>query len=320
MSPSTHSEFPSPRSLGEAKTSQRRALLIQEAIRETPSTSPSRSRGQFRVPRRFLVAASGLVTASALAAATLVYVQGSHAEHVLAATPVMLTYRPGPDQRSAADLLENLATATRKQVIPAPGTYQYTKIRSWSLYTSVAQGKAKSALVPSTQETWRATDGPGVSRTTSSTGTVTHGPLPIDNVKYSTDPIQLATQLAVGHPTSYGAAERITAVVDLILSHRVDPQLEAALLRVLARENGLVNQGVVTDRVGRQGVAVGVDANLGGLPTRYSLIFDPTTGALLDYEEMLTTSAGQLNVPIPSVVRYNVWAEHATTTKPGLAP
>jgi hypothetical protein len=51
-----------------------------------------------------------------------------------------------------------------------------------------------------------------------------------------------------------------------------------------------------------------------GLPTKSTLIFDPATGWLLDAEEMLIESAGKLNVPIPSVISYSVFAERSFVT------
>lgn len=319
MKPSAHQQLPPPRGLGEARTAERRTLLIQEIVRETPSADQSHEAQSRAFPsRKFFAAVGGLVTAAAIAT-TLIYLQGNRTEHQFAATPVMLTYHLGADQRPAAVLLEDLALASEQQAPFKSGPYRYMKIQTWSLYTSVAQGGTESVLVPSTSEIWRGEDGTGLSRTTSN-GDVTSGPVPVDTTKYSTDPKKLASQLAVGHPTANGAAERITAIVDLSLSQAVEPKLQAALLRVLASEKGLVSQGTVTDRVGRQGVALGVDSNFGGLPARYTLIFDPHTGALLDYEEMLTTSAGELNVPIPSVISYNVWMERAVTGEVGVLP
>ncbi|MFF0370602.1 hypothetical protein [Micromonospora sp. NPDC005087] len=51
-----------------------------------------------------------------------------------------------------------------------------------------------------------------------------------------------------------------------------------------------------------------------GLPARYTLIVDPGTGAPLGYEEMLTSTAGKLNVTVPAVITYRSYlvAEYAT--------
>ncbi len=44
-------------------------------------------------------------------------------------------------------------------------------------------------------------------------------------------------------------------------------------------------------------------------PARYLMIFDPVTGQLLDSEQILTTSAGRLNVAIPAVISYTVYLQ-----------
>ena len=61
------------------------------------------------------------------------------------------------------------------------------------------------------------------------------------------------------------------------------------------------------DRAGRPALAVAVDSARHGLPTtRYTMLIDASTGAVLGFEQMLTESAGKLNVPIPSVIGYDL--------------
>jgi hypothetical protein len=78
------------------------------------------------------------------------------------------------------------------------------------------------------------------------------------------------------------------------------------MLRYLSTVPGLTVLGQVTDRAGRSGVGFAVESDYSGLPTRYTVIIDPDDGRLLDCEETLTTTAGNLNVPIPSVISYTV--------------
>ena len=72
-------------------------------------------------------------------------------------------------------------------------------------------------------------------------------------------------------------------------------------------------QGKTTDRAGREGIAVSLESDFGGLPTRYTLIIDPDDGKILAWEEMLTTTAGALNVPIPSVIGYTTYRQSTYT-------
>ena len=103
------------------------------------------------------------------------------------------------------------------------------------------------------------------------------------------------------------------------------PDVRAAVLRYVARTPGLVLVRWVTDRAGREAIAVAVD-DMSGLPTRHTLLFDPADGRLLGREEMLTTSAGKLNVPIPSVIGYTVYLDSRYTdttllsSRPGCRP
>ncbi|MET3805220.1 hypothetical protein ABIB25_002220 [Nakamurella sp. UYEF19] len=68
--------------------------------------------------------------------------------------------------------------------------------------------------------------------------------------------------------------------------------------------------GTVTDRAGRNGLAVGTDTNTPGYTERQTLIFDLQTGALLDYE---TTALAQGDLPIeaPATIGYTTWLESA---------
>jgi hypothetical protein len=55
------------------------------------------------------------------------------------------------------------------------------------------------------------------------------------------------------------------------------------------------------------GYALSVESDHTGLPTRYTAIFDPATGRLLDLEQTLTRSAGSLAVRVPATIGYTVF-------------
>jgi hypothetical protein len=50
-----------------------------------------------------------------------------------------------------------------------------------------------------------------------------------------------------------------------------------------------------------------VESDYSGLPTRYTAIIDPDTGALFGEDEELTSCAGKLNVTIPCVIAYTTF-------------
>ncbi|HEX3874107.1 MAG TPA: CU044_5270 family protein [Solirubrobacteraceae bacterium] len=234
----------------------------------------------------------------------------------LAATPRPLTYAAGPGAPSASRLLAGLARIAVRQPPAKGGAYTYVETRGWYLDTRVGGGTAGSALVPQVTQTWRASNGSGrvVTRTA---GFLDQGARVDDQVfgpgglvatwgsmRLSTDPRRLAGQLAIGHPLADGPAERFVAVADLAREGPRPPAVQAAVLRVLAEESGLVDRGGVIDRAGRRGVAVSVDSSYSGKPTRYTLIFSPVTGGLLGSEAMLLGDAGRLHVRVPAIVDY----------------
>lgn len=55
--------------------------------------------------------------------------------------------------------------------------------------------------------------------------------------------------------------------------------------------------------------AFSAESARGGLPTRYTFIVNPSSGMIMGEEEVLTKTAGRLNVPVPSVVGYTVYLE-----------
>jgi hypothetical protein len=101
----------------------------------------------------------------------------------------------------------------------------------------------------------------------------------------------------------------IDAIHDLLGQWIPAPAERADLLRVIAALPGLTYDGATRDRAGRAGQAFSVNTNGHGLPARYTFVVDPTDGRILDAEEMLTTSAGKLNVRIPAVISYVTYVQ-----------
>jgi hypothetical protein len=198
------------------------------------------------------------------------------------------------------------------------GRYAHVTVSSWNLYTRIDNQQVTSTVVPRLRDTWTAADGSGRLRVTTDRpgrrprvddSTEAAGGLglmwPLGSL--SADDVTLAEQLAAGHPAGNGPAERLVAITDAYLQMPIPPAVRAALLRYLAATPGLRLLGDVVDRNGRSALGFAVDSAYSGLPTRYTLVFDPHDGRLLDSEQMLTTTAGRLNVPIPSVIGYQLF-------------
>jgi hypothetical protein len=122
------------------------------------------------------------------------------------------------------------------------------------------------------------------------------------------DPARLLRALSRDHPVAeLGDAEVLVAIADAYRSTQLSPAQQAALFAVAASRPGIEPYGRVADRAGRAGYALSVESDHTGLPTRYTAIFDPVTGRLLDLEQTLTRSAGSLNVPVPSTIGYTIF-------------
>lgn len=276
--------------------------------------------------RRFTLAAVAAV-AIALLAVVLVPSVGHQSGAAYAATPTPLVYLPTGEDAPA--LLAQIAARTA--ALPddtGTGRYAHVQIRSWDLSISVDDERVTSTVVPQHLDRWLAADGSGRTvvtaslpgghqihedRATAGGGSSLMWPLH----SLSSHDETLAGQLAVGHPVENGPAERIVAIEDAYLQMPIPPAVRAAMLHYLAATPGIVVTGQVTDRAGRHGIGFSLDSAYSGLPTRYTLIIDPDDGRLLGSEDMLTTTAGGLNVPIPSVIGYTVFlsAEYTDTTK-----
>jgi hypothetical protein len=279
-----------------------------------------------RHPRRLVLTA---VAATGLAAAMVVTGTGTHwplgihlpgGGSAYAATPPPLTYTPAGTDAAAA-LREIAARTAELPDDTGTGTYAYVETRDWSLFTRIDDDQpVHSEVVESRNRNWSADDGSGRSWTRyraplhlPEVDDTTYGPgelglhwalrsLPADDTA-------LARALEAGHPVENGPAERLVAIGDAYRQMPLPPATRAAVLRYLAATPGLRLAGRVTDRAGRSGLAVQLDSDYSGLPTRYTLIFDPDDGRLLGREEMLTTRAGKLNVKVPSIIGYEVFLE-----------
>lgn len=237
-----------------------------------------------------------------------------------AATPRPLDYQPIGDASKGPALLKAIAARTgRLSDDTGTGRYSYVELRSWHLWTAVDGQRVTSEVVPQQTRTWRASDGSGRIETATLRASATsyrtedYGPGELAALwpagSLSSDDRTLAAQLASGHPATNGPAERLVAVQDAYQQMPLRPDVRAALLRYLARTPGLEVTGNVADRAGRLGLAFSLESDYSGLPTRYTLIIDPGNGRLLGSEEMLTRTAGKLNVPVPSVIGYTVYLE-----------
>lgn len=309
----THAMNPARRA---ARCEQLLSVIREEGVRQPAGPSSAR-RGHLR-PLRYrpvvlavAVAVAGAVAGAGITAATR-FRSISDSPVAQAATPPSLRYQLMAGSTTPRNLLLQLADAAAAvSVPPADGDVRYSASQAWYLHTAVDGENVTSKIVPFTSQVWTRRDGsrrtltatPGQTPVTSDLATG----LDYDVRRLSTDPTVLTRQLSKRNTLAKGPVGYVEVIREIWLADPPTPAVQAAMLRLLAGQPGLEFRGAVTDRLGRHGLAVAITSDDAGLPTRHSLILNPTTGMVLGHEEELTTSAGKLNVPIPSVIGYEAW-------------
>ncbi|MBQ1029783.1 CU044_5270 family protein [Micromonospora parva] len=229
----------------------------------------------------------------------------------------------GPQLRMLADKIKDAAYDHQS------GRYMYHHTKVWGdpVMTS-ADGRHHVAFASETK-LWQAVDGTGNQVRTqlepqypdqesrdywqreslgrpAATGTPAPSvmPLPPEELRQpSADPSELRERLKV----EYGAGSASKWVGTLYGQYVVPRATRAAVLRVLADVPGFRWRGQVTDRAGRNGVAVTFDDR--EHDQQSLLIFDPRTGELLAHE-LLTLSPMRIS-------SYEVILDAAWTNQPG---
>jgi hypothetical protein len=141
----------------------------------------------------------------------------------------------------------------------------------------------------------------GTSNTWAAPGCLGIDPVPLG--KLPTDPKLLRARLLTGKVEGGppGPAEAFTQVGDLLRETDASPALRAALYRAAAGLRGVRNLGIVTDQLGRRGIALAIDS--AGI--RHELIFSTTTSALLGEEGVLVQPSKGLPGKIGSVLYWS---------------
>jgi hypothetical protein len=284
--------------------------------------SPPAEAAGFRSSRR---ARKATVRLSVLAAAAVLAVGGLQIAGVLpglndkASAYVVqpLSVEHPPDVSSAPAQLRRIAD--RVATIPddkGTGDVATLKYQGWYIVISGDEGAVSSSLEAQVVTTTVQANGDGTSvtaRTDEDGSTETETTSLRDTLTWgfhglSADPDQIARQLSPGHEQQ-GRVARLDAVVAAYQQMPIDPRARAAMLRYLAETESIASVGAVTDRAGRDGVGFTVDSASSGIPTRYMVIIDPSSGELLDYEELFLSGVSHLKIEAPAAASYIVFQE-----------
>jgi hypothetical protein len=307
-----------------------------------------------RVLRQRLLAGIGMATALAASAAVALSIVAGRAGPASISTPANLDYHlTGIEQPltatrlpSARPVLLRLARIAARQPpsVQAPGAdIGYVLTKEWNMTVAVAGGTSSAALTPQLDQTWtspagsfrqveragqpqligagsqvtnRAVAAAPTLRVLSDRTAAQFGPLaqhlPTDPAKLRATLIRDAPPYTFGPhatPVPWYLFRTIAGIGHEVLS----PQLTAALWRVLAAEPQVRDLGTAVDRAGRPGEAVATD--FGGRGNeRLVLIISPSTGQLLDEEDIFLTNPGKLTIrTFPAVIGYVVYLHHGWT-------
>ncbi|WP_232666627.1 CU044_5270 family protein [Pseudonocardia sp. TRM90224] len=241
--------------------------------------------------RRLAPALLAVAVAAAVAIGAVVGVQSLSAP----ADPEPPAVSPSPacgttHAPDAATLLNTLADCAAAHPPLREARYDYLHVRS--LGSGFFEGGRGEELSTSETETWTAADGTGRTERRQPRGSSIEerhaSELP--RAEYPADPAALETFIRdreqrnrsefapAMEPNWFQMVEQI-AVYSV-----VQPQVQAAALRMLATKPGITVDGPVTDGTGRPGVAISIPEEYSGGPARHVLIIDPATGWILGSE------------------------------------
>jgi len=337
---------------GSWRDSRGEATYLRIIARPQPRSQPGVRFPRQWPPR--LLAGIGAATALAAAAAVALTIVAGRAGPAVIATPANLDYHLTGIQQpltatqlpSARPVLLRLARTAARQPSPTqpPGTdIGYVLTKEWNMTVAVAGGTSSTALTPQLDQTWTSPDGSfrqversGQPQLIGAGSQVTNqavGAAPTLRVlsdrtaaqfgplvqHLPTDPAKLRATLihdarpytfkSHAAPVPWYLFRTIAGIGHEVLS----PQLTAALWRVLAAMPRVHYLGTTVDRAGRAGEAVATD--FGGRGNeRLVLIIDPSTGRLLDEEDIFMTNPGKLTIRnFPAVIGYVVYLRQGWT-------
>ncbi|MFY1623639.1 CU044_5270 family protein [Micromonospora sp. WMMD723] len=298
----------------------------------TGSSRPSPRWGMTRRPLLSATVAGAIVLGAGVVATQLV----GPTDSALAATPAPLHMQYDQKAPSAHGALLDLASVVSGRAVAdeqRAGRFSFVQVGQWSLNLSSSRRDGTSvAVVPQVVSTWRAADGSGkvitvsldpsevgaqpTARTLVAAAEHKSGEIDVYSAgqlaSVVTEPVPhdvnaLAAALYAHQPRENGPQSAVRAVADLYRTTTVDRQVRIAVLQFLASTDGVLLRGQVTDRLGRQGMAVSVDSSNGS--TRDLLVFDQDSGWLLAYESIFLKRPSRLPVKVPAVFSYVLFLE-----------
>ena len=247
----------------------------------------------------------------------------------------------------AAPVLSGLVTVASERVeAPRTGDLQYVRSERWSFVSVQGGDESGAAVVPSAVLTWVAPDGSLRRSTRSGEPLLLNGTFTLPPQEPSADG-SLGVgieQFGPGSSRASGVAALATVAPDALratLLERagcispdqpaapcvldgvarihddavVDGRVDAVVWSLLAADPTIVTLGRVTDRAGREDVAVTTAVDVKA-PVRTILLIDPVTGALAGVEQVLLSQDAGYGVAAPAVIGFVAFLEEAWVVDP----
>jgi hypothetical protein len=301
-----------------AESAAARELLASIVSRAAEPQAPARRRWRPRLPR--LVLAPALAAAAAAVLVAVLVSGGGDGGSGAGGRQ-----SGGAPVRGTLDQVATTAATQPRTVADHPWTY--LKTRELSVDDAGAGDRSWSVLESTTREEWVAFDGSGRMRLVSeparfigtkdraewvAAGRPDFLPLGFERrtenrwlaagslgrgvEELPAEPQALLTRLryeAESEPDQMPVpAAMLQRIAEDLRDPGASPALRQALFKVLKRVPGMESFGEATDPTGRHGVAVGLTANYKGVPSVYTLVFDPRTSTVLASEIRALESPG----------------------------
>jgi len=279
------------------------------------------------VPRHFqLAAATALFTAIAITLSFGFVNFGARPAFAITPYPLIVT----PIDATPSELLKELSSRTTG--IPEPNDPMLIRFQSWSLNIIDDGVSQESEIVPEITNVTRYRDGTRI--------IAVHAGQPVDafgnaissaangemvgellwtqrdtpatahyffSLQTPSSPREYATFLRIsdGYQPSYGAAEYISSIALLLSEQQLNGSQISAILEFLSQLPDIRAAGMVTDRLGRTGVAFSAAQSSNPEYLVY-LIVNPDNGDILAIETVYKGTS-RTDIASPSVTRYYAW-------------
>ncbi len=272
----------------------------------------------------------GAVAAAAAVAVATVTVLGQRSASAAPALAVPLPFGRGSHTAARAFLLQEAALLDRTPASAAgSGLVRFTEIQDYSPQVTRSHGKTSTAVDTTVRQIWYAPDGSTQVKEFNQAQDLLGGdvgaPKPVTGIDHTgwanwpdvnkgfpTAPTQVTARLISG-TGGVDAGNRLEVLKEQaaqqLQTGTATPAQTAGIYRVLAGVGDVFDAGVVTDRIGRKGHAIGLRSHAveaGNFDATY-LIIDPGTGMVLQTENAATRPPSGLKLPAkPWVQGYDV--------------